>query len=129
GRQELALGRVDAALALDRLDQDAAGVRAEDAAERVGVVQLRERDRREQRLERGALRRLPGRRERARRPPVERALERDDARLARGLARVLERGLVRLRARVAEEGLCTAEARREPLRQLEHRLRPVEVRD
>src|SRR5205814_8683051 len=91
--------------------------------------QPRERDTRQERLERTPLRRLPGRGERAERPPVERPFERDDSRLARRLARVLQRGLDRLGARVAEERLRAAEALREPLGERRHRLAPVQVRD
>ena len=52
-------------------------------AQRVDVVRLREADAGEQRLERGALRRLAGRGERAGRAAVEAALERDHARAGR----------------------------------------------
>ena len=81
-----------------------------------------------ERLERRPLARLASGRQRAERPPVEASLERDDARLPRGLARVLERRLDRLRARVAEERLRAAEPRGEPRRELLGRLRAVEVR-
>ena len=64
----------------------------------------------QQRPERGALRGLAGRRQRAGGAPVERVLERDDPRLAGRLAGVLDRRLVRLGARVAEERLRAAEA-------------------
>ena len=72
--------------------------------------------------------RLPGRRKGTERPPVEASLERDDTRLARRLACVLERRLDRLRARVAEERLCTSEAVGKPLRELLGRLGAVEIR-
>ena len=95
----------DAALAEDRLEQDAAGVFADGGGERAGVVRRGELDRGQERLERRALRGLPGDRERSGRAAVERAFERNDARLAGRLACVLERGLDRLGARVAEERL------------------------
>ena len=88
---------------------------ADRGRERGDVVEAGEAHAGSQRLERGALRRLAGDRERARRPAVERVLERDDARLAGRLARVLERGLDRLGARVAEERLRAAEPVREAL--------------
>ena len=99
------------------------------AASDAGVVELREGHARDERLEGGALRRLPGHRERAERAAVERVLERDDARLAGRLARVLDRRLDGLRAGVAEERVRAAEALGEQLGEARHRLRPVEVRD
>src|SRR5262249_32841811 len=75
-----------------------------------------------------ALGRLPGRRQRAHRSPVERAVERDDAGPAGRLAGVFERRLDRLGAGVAEERLRAAEALRKALRERGHRLSPVEVR-
>ena len=67
-------------------------------------------------------------RERPERAAVEAALEGDDPRPTRRLARDLERRLVRLGARVAEERLRAAEPSGEERREPEHRLRPVEVR-
>ena len=110
GGEEAGRRGVDAALALDRLDQDQAGVGPDGRLERRDVVQRREGHAGDERLERRALRGLAGRRERAHRPAVERVLERDDPRLAGRLARVLDRRLDRLGARVAEERLRAAEA-------------------
>ena len=84
----------------------------------VDVVRRREARAGQQRLERRALRRLARDGERADRPAVEALLERDHARLAGRLARVLQRGLVRLGAGVAEERLRAAEAIRQPPREL-----------
>ena len=97
-------------------------------AQRGDVVRLREARARQERLERRALRRLAGHRERARRSPVEALLEREHARLAGRLARVLDRRLVRLGAGVAEERLRAAEPRGERLRERLRGLGPVEVR-
>src|SRR5206468_1058833 len=52
----------------------------------------------------------------------------NDLRAARRAARVLHRGLDRLRPRVAEEGLRPAEALREGVRELLLRLRAEEIR-
>ena len=95
--------RDDAALAEHRLEQDQADVAGRRGAQRGDVVRLREASARQQRLEPGALRGLAGDGERAGRAAVEAPLERDHAGLAGRLARVLERRLVRLGARVAEE--------------------------
>ena len=97
---DLGRERVDAALALHRLEQDRRGVGPDVLGERLGRREARAGD---ERLERRALRGLPGDRERAERAPVERAVERDDLAAAGRLARPLERGLDRLGARVAEE--------------------------
>ena len=129
GGEEAARRGIDAALALDGLDEDQRRVGADGRLERGHVVQLREGDPGQERLERGPLRRLARRRQRAERPSVERALERDDAGLARRLARVLDRRLDRLGTRVAEERLRAAEALGEQVGKPGHRLAPVEVRD
>ncbi len=90
------------------------------------VVRRREA-RRAERLEGGPLRRLAGDGERAERAAVERAFEREHAGLAGRLARVLERGLVRLGAGIAEERLRAAEAVGEDRGQLGGRLARIEV--
>jgi hypothetical protein len=120
---------MDAALALDRLEQDAAGALVDLGGERARVVQLGEANAGEERLEGGALRGLAGDGERPERPPVEGAVERDDPGSPGRLPRVLERGLDRLRAGVAEERLSAAEASREARRELRRGLRPIEVGD
>src|SRR5439155_7002666 len=97
--------------------------------EQLDVVQLREGDTGDERAEAGLLRRLAGDGEGAEGAPAEGVLERDDARAAARLARVLQRGLHRFRPRVAEERLRTAETVGEPAGELGHRVRPVEVRD
>src|SRR5207248_2593779 len=100
GEDEFRVDRMDAAFALDRLDQDQAGV-----VELRRVARLDEDDVREERSKGLALRGLARRGERAQRAAVKRALECDDLRLPRRLVRVLERSLVRLGPGVAEEGL------------------------
>ena len=107
--------RQHAALALQRLHDDGAHVVAHLARHRVGVPVRHVRHRTE-RPEALAVLRRPGHRQRAERASVERVVERDDAHallLAREVevvARQLEHRLVRLRARVAEEGAVVARA-------------------
>src|SRR5207248_2666455 len=72
GLNELRLRGIDPALALDGLEQDHPGVLTDGRLERADVVEARERDTGDERLERLPLRRLARRRERAERPPVER---------------------------------------------------------
>src|SRR4051812_35130651 len=120
---------MDAALALDGLHDDRRGLGADGLLQCTEVVAVDERDARDERLERGPLRGLPGDGKRAEGAAVERALERHEAALAGRLARVLERRLVRLGPRVAEEGGRAAEPVGEPRRERLHRLGPVEVRD
>jgi hypothetical protein len=80
-----------------------------------------------QRLERGALRRLPGDGQGAERAAVERPLQRDEFGAAGGLAGPLERGLDRLGAGVAEERVGAAEAIGQLGCELLHRLGEEEV--
>src|SRR4029450_12047325 len=106
---------VHAALALNRLQQDAAGLRRDGRGERIGVVGSSEADVREQRFEGLALAGLARDRERAEGAAVEGAGQRDDAGFAGRLARVLESGLDGLGPRVAEKRPGAAEAVRETL--------------
>ncbi len=115
-----------AALALDGLEQDRGRLRADVLGKRLGGCEDRAGH---ERLECFPLRRLAGHRERAERAPVERAVERDELAAPGHLARPLERGFDRLRARVAEERLRAAEDVGELQRQLLHRLGGVEIRD
>ena len=112
GREELRARRVDSALALDRLEQDHGGVRADRGGERLDVVQLGEARGRRERLPGRALAGLARHGERAVRAAVERALERDGDRPARHLPRPLQPRLDGLGARVAEERPRAAEASR-----------------
>ena len=112
-RHEVRIERDDPALAEYRLEQDEPDLLVDGRAERVDVVRLDEANTGKERLERRALGGLPRRRECARGAPVEATLQGDDARLPGRLACVLQRRLDRLRARVAEERLRTAEARGE----------------
>ena len=85
-----------------------------------------------QRLERHVLLRMPGRGQRRERPAVERAVQRDDLHAAlRGAptARDLQRRLVRLRARVAQEHAAEPGQRRQPVRQPLLRDRREQVAD
>ena len=107
-REGLGRERMHAALALHRLEQDRRGLRPDVLGER---LRRREHDAGDERLERGALRRLAGDGQRAERAAVERALERDELASPGRLAGPLERRLDRLGARVAEERVRAAEAR------------------
>src|SRR5262249_53124908 len=121
-RDELLLERKDAALAENRLEQDEPDLVVDRSCQRRGVVRRHQPYTRHERHELLALRGLPGDRERPERAPVKTALERDDAGLPGRLARVLQRGLDGLRARVAEERLGAAEARGQERRELLRRL-------
>ena len=112
-RQERRRQRVDAALALDRLEQDAAGL-----GRRRPPPATRRRS--------GRANATPGTSgsnasrfaglarhgERAERPAVERVLERDDARLAGRLARVLQAASIASAPELQKNALRAAEARR-----------------
>ena len=127
---EALLQRQHAALAQHRLEQDRRelAARRDRCLERLDVVRPREREPRDERPEALPLPGLAGGGEGAVGAAVEASLERDDPRAPGRLARDLERRLVRLRARVAEERLRTAETLGEEPGEAEHRLRPVEVR-
>ena len=86
-------------------------------------------DTRDEGLERLAVFGAVGGGERGEQPAVERARERDDLRLAGPLADKLERRLVGLGARVAEERAIGERARHQLLREPFTRLRAVQVRD
>ena len=123
------LERDHATLAEHGLEQEQRRVARgrERGLERLDVVRAGERDAGHERAEALPLGRLAGRRERPERPPVEAALERHDPRPAGRLAGDLQRRLVRLGARVAEERLPALEPLREEGGEAEHRLRPVQV--
>ena len=74
--------RPHAPLALDGLDDDRGGVRADRGLDRVGIVRRHERDARHERRERRAIVLVPRHRQRAGGPPVEAVLERDNPRSA-----------------------------------------------
>jgi hypothetical protein len=127
---ETVVQRNDAALPEDRLENDRRQVAAwgDGGLQGLDVVRPGERDAGKERLESLPLGRLPRRRQSAERPPVEAAVERDDARPAGRLPGDLERCLVRLGARVAEKRLSPAHALGEKTGEPQHRLGPVEVR-
>src|SRR5581483_3095609 len=104
--ERLVRERLDTALALHGLEEDRGRLRADVLRERLRRREPRAGD---ERHERRLLRRLAGDRERAHRPAVERAFERDELRLAGRLPGPLDRGLDRLGAGVAEERAGAAE--------------------
>src|SRR6266487_273794 len=94
---------VDAAFALDRLQQDGRRLVIDGAAQRLDVVEGYVHEARDERLERLPEVPPPRRAERPHRPPVEASHRRDDLRAARRRARELEGRLDRLGAGVAQE--------------------------
>ncbi len=128
--REGGLERDHAALAEHGLEEEERRVARgrERGLEGFDVIRAGERDAGHERAEAFPLGRLAGGGERPERPSVEAALERHDPGSARRLARDLQRRLVRLGARVAEERLPALEPLREEGREAEHRLRPVQVR-
>ena len=124
------LERDHATLAEHGLEQQQRGVAggSERRLEGLDVVRTGERDPGHERPEALPFRRLSGRRERPERTAVEPALERHDPGTPGRLACDLQRRLVGLRAGVAEEGAAAGKALGQQPRELEHRLRPVEVR-
>ena len=133
-RQVVVVRHVDAALALDRLDEHGARCFGPVAAFTcLDVVERHADEALRQRRERRAVRLVRGRRDRGQRAAVERALHDDDlvgavALLLAPLAGELDQPLDGLRAAVAEERLVHAAARAQQLGQLELRDRVVVVR-
>ncbi|AFU00665.1 ion transporter [Nocardia brasiliensis ATCC 700358] len=125
-----------AALPHHRLEEHRGGVVVDRGLERGGVTVGHVHHARGHRLERRALGRLPGERERAHGAAVERLLAGDDLGPA-GQPRDLERRLVRLGPRIAEErasgmpvvGGAVAEMREQPFRQFDDRLVRIDIRD
>ncbi len=109
GCEKLLIGRHDAALALNGLDQKRRGAFVDGPVERVDVVEGREREAVRQRLVALFIRRVVGCGERAERAPVKRIVARENRRAVflafapRQLARELDRGFVRFGSGVAEE--------------------------
>ena len=131
GREVAVRRHDDAGLALDRLEHDRGGLVGDRGGQRVGVAVRHEGDVAGQRLERLAVGRLGGERERAHGAAVEAALGGDDVGAA-GAPGELERGLVGLGAGVGEEhlaGPAGAEQREQLLGELDLRLAGEEVRD
>ena len=95
----------DAVLALDRLEDHGGGLVVDRCGKRLGVAVRDEDHVAGQRLERLAVLRVVGDRQRPHRPAVERALARDDLGPP-GQPGDLERGLVGLGAGVGEEHPC-----------------------
>src|SRR5262249_11152061 len=125
---ELLLERDHSTLAEHRLEEDQPYVLGRAFVQRLDVVRRGELNAGQQWLEGSALRRLSRGGERAGRPAVEAAFQRDHAVLAGCLARVLQRGLVRLGPGVAEERLGAAEPFGEHSRECRSRLRGEKVR-
>ena len=108
--QVVALGRDHAALSLDRLDEDGAGVGTDGRLDRLEIVERNEAETGGQRLELLPVPRHAGGREGAQGPAVKAALGHDDLGHRRAPSKApplpgqLDRGLDRLRTAVAEEG-------------------------
>src|SRR5687768_6007350 len=103
GDQVLVRERDDSALAHDRLEEDRRGVAVDRRFERGDVIRRNERNARYERRERLAIRVVARQRQRAEGASVKAFFERDELRLFGREPRKLQRGLVRLRAAVAEE--------------------------
>ena len=129
GRREVARRRDDdAGLAHDRFEEDRGRVGVDGGGQRGDVAVRHVRHAGRERLERRPLARLAGERQRAHGAAVERLLRGDDVGTA-GAAGHLERGLVGLGARVAEQHPARgAEQLQQPLGQGQRRLGDVEVR-
>ena len=121
--QELQVSGAHAALALDRLDDDAAGGGADRVAHRVHIVERHVVETIHHRAEALQVVRVAGGGERRQGAAVERALEADEAEAFRlaavrhGAAHHLDHALVRLRARVAEEHAVRERRIHQPRRQ------------
>ena len=126
---------MDAALALDRLDQQRRSLVADGGTGRIQVVEIHLIEGIDGRLEAVEVLGLSARRDGRERPPVEGVAERDHAvalgRAAAGLidARELDRALHRLRAGIAEEHAVCEGRGGEPLGEARLRRDMVEVRD
>jgi hypothetical protein len=116
---------MDAALALDRLDQH----RRRTLAHGQRPAARRRREAGHERRERRLLRLLRRRRQRPHRAAVETALEHHEVTACAVPPRELDRALDRLGARVAEEDLAAERPLGQPRRQPPPRLRVEEVAD
>ena len=130
--QELVAGYVDAALCLDRFDEDGTGLLRERLLHRRQVVEVGKVDARQQRFEPLVILGLPRRRDGADGAPVERIVEGEEAELASGdgvapLAGELEGRLPGLGAGVAEEHAVGEGVFHQQLRQSCRGNRVVEV--
>ena len=126
--EPLGVERANPSLSLHRLDDHARRPgRRDRMVHRRPIPERDDPDAGHERLERLAVFGPVGSRERREQPAVERPAERDDLGLPRPLARELERGLVRLRPRVAEEDTIGERAGHQLLGQPLARLRAIEV--
>ena len=128
-QQRLGINRVDAGLALDRLDQHRRRVSVDSLDERVRVVAAHHLEARHERRERGLLGLVGGRGQRPHRAPVKAALQHDEVAAPAAPARQLERAFDRLGSRVAEKDAPAERAVREVLRKPNAGLGVVEVPD
>jgi hypothetical protein len=103
GAQHLGIDRVDAGLALDRLDQHRRRVSVDGFDERVRVVAAHYLEARHEWREGGLLGLLGGRGQRPHRAPVKAALQHDEVAAPAVPARQLQRAFDRLGSRVAEK--------------------------
>ena len=122
--QEMVLRHAHATLALDRLDQDRGGLRADRLLHRLEIAERHLVEAFDHRAEAFEIFLLSARRERRERAAVERALEGDDA-IALGLAvdrvelaRGLDRAFHRLGAGIAEEDVVRKACGAQPVAEL-----------
>jgi hypothetical protein len=132
--EELLARRTDAALALDRLDQEAGGMLVDQRQCPGQIVELGIFEARQQRLEPVAHLRLVGRADRAECPAVEGGVKRDQV-MPLGIAvheviapRGLDRAFHRLGARIGEEHRVGKTRIDQPLREVLALRGPVQVR-
>jgi hypothetical protein len=128
GGQHLVAQRVNPALALHRLEQHRRGGVADRGVERGRIVARHHREAGHERRERRLLGLLRGGRQRAVGAPVEGVLDHHHPAAPVVLAGQLDRALVGLRARVAEEHAAAERPLREPLGEPYPGLGVVEVR-
>jgi hypothetical protein len=127
GAKQLGLERVDAGLALDRLEQHRGRALVHRGGQRAGVVARHDPEAGHQGSERSLLRLLGRGGQRAHRPSVEAALHHHELPSLAALAGQLERALDRLGARVAEEYATAERQVGEPLGEPHPGLRVEEV--
>ena len=124
---------MDAALALNRFEQDGARLRAHHLFQLFDIAVMHIVESRRQGTEAFVILRLPRRRQCRERASVKTVPRRDDLRLfrifrVRILVRDLDCTLVRFRARVGEKRLAESRKAHEPFRCIRLRLRVIEIR-
>jgi hypothetical protein len=129
GVQQLGFERMDARLALDRLEQDGGRALAQRGPQRADVVARHHPEARHERRERRLLRLLRGCRQRTHRAPVESTLDHHELAAIAAPAGELDRTLDRLGAGVAQEHAPAERQVGQPLRKPDAGLGIEEVAD